>query len=626
MEVSAKNGLHNNSIHSLKFMNNEIITINEYGKAIHDYYGRAEDELTFEEEDVILLTLKDETGDWVFGELNGSRGWFPSSNIRVLTEKECANEGLTWPPQSLLSYKSSFLNSSPLGGRNRCNSKDSFNSVSSNSINHVTIPTANEDNSNPTLPTPQVRSWYSKYQQIKRYQSKRNNIITPSKLGISVVNNQPLAASNSSEKIAISDADRRETVISPGTLDVKSYLPDIIGKSDNSQPSTNQVEGEKEKESNKSNSEINNDNNEESKKEPDLTKEYSDDEFSNEKFINEVANILNSPTSKYISLDERLFKEENESSIDNICINNTGSIQEFSKSTENISNISNSRSSISSTTPIQHSNSARTSLSINVKDVNIDSRKGSHHSARISQATTPTRVIHRVTTPTVSRQKWSDFVSNSTIQNLSKKEVQRQEVMFEMINTEKDYLKDLDIVMDIYIDPMKKQKIIRQKDIDVIFSDWENILLVHREIMKRLEDRQKQGYVINEIGDIWIQMSDYLKVYTMYCSNHPYALIKLQILSRNKNFTKFLESRLQLPESRNLNLANFLLKPVQRICKYPLLLREIIKNTDEDHPDYKNLVSALFKIETVITIINDAAKQTEGVHKLLELQQRFTTV
>jgi len=261
MEVSAKNGLNNNSIHSLKFINNEIITINEYGKAIHDYYGRAEDELTFEEEDVILLTLKDETGDWVFGELNGSRGWFPSSNIRVLTEKECANEGLTWPPQSLLSYKSSFLNSSPLGGRNRCNSKDSFNSVSSNSINHVTIPTANEDNSNPTLPTPQVRSWYSKYQQIKRYQSKRNNIITPSKLGISVVNNQPLAASNSSEKIAISDADRRETVISPGTLDVKSYLPDIIGKSDNSQPSTNQVEGEKEKESNKSNSEINNDNN-----------------------------------------------------------------------------------------------------------------------------------------------------------------------------------------------------------------------------------------------------------------------------------------------------------------------------------------------------------------------------
>jgi len=448
MEVSAKNGLHNNSIHSLKFMNNEIITINEYGKAIHDYYGRAEDELTFEEEDVILLTLKDETGDWVFGELNGSRGWFPSSNIRVLTEKECANEGLTWPPQSLLSYKSSFLNSSSLGGRNRCNSKDSFNSVSSNSINHVIIPTANEDNSNPTLPTPQVRSWYSKYQQIKRYQSKRNNIITPSKLGTSVVNNQPLAASNSSEKIAISEVDKRETVISPASLEAKSYLPEINveEKLDNSQPEAVQAEGEKEKENNKSNSEINNESNEEKKKEPDLTKEYSDDEFSNEKFINEVANILNSPTSKYIGLDERLFKEENESSIDNICVGNTGSIQEFPK---NIDNISNSRTSISSTTPIQHSNSARTSLSISVKDVNIESRKGSHHSSKISQATTPTRVIHRVTTPTVSRQKWSDFVSNSTIQNLSKKEVQRQEVMFEMINTERDYLKDLDIVMDV---------------------------------------------------------------------------------------------------------------------------------------------------------------------------------
>jgi len=200
-------------------MNNEAITINEYGKAINDYSGRAEDELTFEEEDVIILSLKDETGEWFYGELNGSRGWFPSSKVRILSDKECISESLPWPPQSPLmnsscssfSIKSSLKDSSNMNIRNRCNSKDSFTSVGS-SVNHVTIPTANEDTSNPTLPTPQVRSWYSKYQQIKRYQPKRGpNNVYQCKVGNSALSNPPIAASNLSEKS--SQYDDRKTFI-----------------------------------------------------------------------------------------------------------------------------------------------------------------------------------------------------------------------------------------------------------------------------------------------------------------------------------------------------------------------------------------------------------------------------
>ncbi|ORX44302.1 hypothetical protein BCR36DRAFT_127473 [Piromyces finnis] len=631
MEVSSVNESGNN-IHSLKFMNEEIISINEYGKAIHDYSGRAEDELTFEEEDVILLSLKDDNGDWFFGELNGSRGWFPSSYIRILTEKECINEGIAWPPQSSLlssascfSIKSSSKDPSVINMRNRCNSKDSFSSV--NSMNHVTVPTNNEDSSNPTLPVPQVRSWYSKYQQIKRYQPKKGNNGSI-KLGSSALSNPPIAASNISEKNQMIESERKIDLTSPS---VPKSLDSVPG-------SSNFNSSEKQENSplvdNEYNTNSNNNNNEniENKKDDKLNiNNNSDDDTYNKKFINEVANILNSNSANtFISLDDKVFKEENDASIDSINISpSLGSINDLKRNNNiyinnnvislvNLNNDSNNKAQA-----LANSQVSRSNLSVNV---NTDVKRSGHHSAKANQsAITPTRVIHRVTTPTATRQKWSDFVSSNTIQGLSKNEIQRQEVMFEMINTEKDYLKDLKIVMDIYIEPMKTQKVLRQKDIDVIFSDWENILLVHTEITKRLEDRQKQGYIINEIGDIWIQMSDYLKVYTMYCSNHPFALVKLQSLCRNKNFTKFLESRLQLPESRNLNLANFLLKPVQRICKYPLLLREIIKNTNEDHSDYKNLVSALYKIETVITIINDAAKQTEGVHKLLELQQRFTT-
>lgn len=70
---------------------------------------------------------------------------------------------------------------------------------------------------------------------------------------------------------------------------------------------------------------------------------------------------------------------------------------------------------------------------------------------------------------------------------------------------------------------------------------------------------------------------------------------------------------------------NCRLKPVQRICKYPLLIKEIIKNTDPQHPDYENLQKALLKIETVVTIVNEGARKAESVHKMLEIQGKLTS-
>ena len=75
-----------------------------------------------------------------------------------------------------------------------------------------------------------------------------------------------------------------------------------------------------------------------------------------------------------------------------------------------------------------------------------------------------------------------------------------------------------------------------------------------------------------------------------------------------------------------LDLSNYLLKPIQRVCKYPLLVRELLRATNEAHPDIENLNKALLKIETVVATINEQRRQTEGVHKMLEIQSKFTSV
>ncbi|KAJ3334259.1 Myosin 10A, isoform D [Blyttiomyces sp. JEL0837] len=238
-------------------------------------------------------------------------------------------------------------------------------------------------------------------------------------------------------------------------------------------------------------------------------------------------------------------------------------------------------------------------------------------------------VVSIVGAPAETKPRWVDFAGGADVVeklNLSKHERQRQEVIFEIVTTERDYVEDLEIVSEVYIKQLKKNKLLRPKDVSVIFSNIEALFNVNNVLAKRLEERRAEAEngVVEQIGDIFCGVSDYLKMYTMYCSNHPYAVMKLQTVRQSKAVARFLDQCAALPESRNLNLANFLLKPVQRICKYPLLLREMIKHTEQTHPDYENLNKALLKIETVVAMVNEGARQAESVQKMLEIQGRLT--
>lgn len=62
---------------------------------------------------------------------------------------------------------------------------------------------------------------------------------------------------------------------------------------------------------------------------------------------------------------------------------------------------------------------------------------------------------------------------------------------------------------------------------------------------------------------------------------------------------------------------------VQRICKYPLLLRELMRYTPKESVDHETLGSALTKIEQVVGVINERKRDDEAISKLFEIQKRF---
>jgi hypothetical protein len=56
-------------------------------------------------------------------------------------------------------------------------------------------------------------------------------------------------------------------------------------------------------------------------------------------------------------------------------------------------------------------------------------------------------------------------------------------------------------------------------------------------------------------------------------------------------------------------------------------MKEVLKNTDENNPDRRPLEQALLKTQNVITLINEgSSKQTDGLRKLLDIQNSFTEV
>ncbi|ORX44374.1 Dbl homology domain-containing protein [Piromyces finnis] len=228
--------------------------------------------------------------------------------------------------------------------------------------------------------------------------------------------------------------------------------------------------------------------------------------------------------------------------------------------------------------------------------------------------------------PAKLKMKWIDFIGGKEVADemgLSKKDIKRQEVIYEMIDTERDYVNDLSIIIELYIKPMRNNNILSKKDLGTLFSNIEQLYGVNQELLSLFEERQKQNKCVEEIGDIWLMMNEYLKMYMLYCGNYAYAITKLEDLKSSKSISKFLNNQFHKKESRSLKLESFLIKPVQRICKYPLLLRELIKFTDESCKDYKNLINAYSKLETVVTVVNGASKEAEAAHYLIAFQSRF---
>ena len=206
---------------------------------------------------------------------------------------------------------------------------------------------------------------------------------------------------------------------------------------------------------------------------------------------------------------------------------------------------------------------------------------------------------------------------------LAKPEMMRLAVVYEMIDTEVDFGKDMSTLISFHKVQFKLLKLLSDDDITRVFSNTEELVSVSQSFSDKMNARKTANPFIEEIGDIIAEVSESLKAYSIYCGNYPTAMQMVSNLQSNQEVKDQIQKWMSVPETRGLSLESFLIKPIQRICKYPLLLKELLKHTEKTHKDYANLLLAAEKIEAVVKVANEATRLLGERDRIAGIQNKI---
>ena len=206
-----------------------------------------------------------------------------------------------------------------------------------------------------------------------------------------------------------------------------------------------------------------------------------------------------------------------------------------------------------------------------------------------------------------------------------KTQLQRMSVLQEILNTEKTYLYSLQLLIRAKYS-LHKGKAITEHESNLIFSNIEDIYGIHQQIEKTLDNKFTNDNECWKIstGDIFLKLAEALTTYTSYVDNQAKQNQIVSLCGQRKHFITSLTRGVPEFEAKELVIVQFnsyLITPIQRICKYPLLLRELIKFTDDSHEDKKTLQKALNQLQTATMQINERKKEFESYVKMLEIQE-----
>ncbi|XP_013864658.1 triple functional domain protein [Austrofundulus limnaeus] len=214
-----------------------------------------------------------------------------------------------------------------------------------------------------------------------------------------------------------------------------------------------------------------------------------------------------------------------------------------------------------------------------------------------------------------SEVKLRDAAAHELNEEKRKSARRKEFIMAELIQTEKAYVRDLRECMDTYLWEMTSgvEEIppgIINKEL-IIFGNMQDLYEFHQHIF--LKELEKYEQLPEDVGHCFVTWADKFQMYVNYCKNKPDST--QLILEHAGNYFDDIQQRHRLANS----ISSYLIKPVQRITKYQLLLKELLTCCEEGKGEIKDGLEVMLSVPKKA---NDAMhlSMLEGFDENLESQ------
>ncbi|XP_013915307.1 PREDICTED: pleckstrin homology domain-containing family G member 1 isoform X1 [Thamnophis sirtalis] len=221
-----------------------------------------------------------------------------------------------------------------------------------------------------------------------------------------------------------------------------------------------------------------------------------------------------------------------------------------------------------------------------------------------------------------TKENNKNCVMSLIVESTSPKLLYVDRVVQEILETERTYVQDLRSIVKDYLDCITDQSKLSlgTEERSALFGNIKDIYHFNSELLQDLENCENDPVAIAEC---FVSKSEDFHIYTQYCTNYPRSVAVLTECMRNKSLAKFFRER-QEALQHSLPLGSYLLKPVQRILKYHLLLHEIENHLDKDTEGYDVVLDAIDTMQRVAWHINDMKRKHEHAIRLQEIQSLLT--
>uniref|UniRef100_A0A671TY62 Pleckstrin homology and RhoGEF domain containing G5 n=1 Tax=Sparus aurata TaxID=8175 RepID=A0A671TY62_SPAAU len=226
---------------------------------------------------------------------------------------------------------------------------------------------------------------------------------------------------------------------------------------------------------------------------------------------------------------------------------------------------------------------------------------------------------------------WQMLLDNS--ETLTRRQFHQQEAIWELLHTEATYIKKLRVITDLFLCGLlnlQESGLLTEVEPAKAFSNIQEIVLLHtslwNQVMLPVLEKARQARALLDPTDLhhgFRTFGSRFQPYIRYCMEEEGCMEYMRTLLRdNELFRTYVTWGETHKQCNRLKLADMVAKPHQRLTKYPLLLKSILKKTDE--PSARDIVNSMVAaVEGFINSVDSQMRQRQDHQKLTTISARI---